>query len=122
MTNRYEAHEFRLIDPLDESLLQTLNAEPGASRGAVITLIKEYLCRRGRRCSLCGKGFNRRDLTIDRRRPISHGGKDNIENLQLLCYECSALKGGGTMLDIRKKIRAQKPQQTNKRQPTGRHR
>ncbi|MFH0859783.1 MAG: HNH endonuclease signature motif containing protein [Candidatus Altiarchaeota archaeon] len=112
MTNYDEAkkaHEFKFIEPLDESLILALNAEPDTPKDKMVYLIKEHLCRRGRKCSLCGKSYNRRNLIIDRRKPVSHGGRDNIENLQLLCHKCSALKGGSTMLQIRKKLRAQKP-------------
>ena len=111
MTDRLEAqeaHEFKLIEPLDESLILTLKAAADMPKGRIIDLLKEHLCRRGKNCALCGKNFNRRELIIDRRKPISHGGRDNIENLQLLCHRCSALKGDNTMLQIRKKLRAQK--------------
>ncbi len=99
---------FMLITPLDEDLIIALDIEPSTPRGKVIELIKEYICRRGKKCSLCGKTHNRRDLTIDRRKPISHGGRDNIENLQLLCHNCSELKGNSTMLQVRKRLREQK--------------
>jgi|GEM_PF-1441840 len=111
MTDSYEgkpAPKFNLIVPLDENLIRTLKADSSTPRGEIINLIKEYICRRGKKCSLCGKRCYRQDLIIDRRKPISHGGKDNIENLQLLCQKCSELKGNNTMLQIRKKIRAEK--------------
>ena len=106
--NPLRAHELKLIDPIDEILLTTLNATADMPKGRIMDLIKEHLCRRGKTCALCGKNFNRRGLIIDRRKPISHGGKDNIENLQLLCFSCSALKGNNTMLQVRKKQRSAK--------------
>lgn len=102
--------KFKLIEPLDERLIRTLKIDPSTPKGRIIILIKEHLCRRSTRCSLCKQKFNRRSLIIDRRKPTSHGGKDNIENLQLLCQKCSALKGGNTMLQTRKKIRTRKRQ------------
>ncbi|MFH1722192.1 MAG: HNH endonuclease signature motif containing protein [Candidatus Altiarchaeota archaeon] len=100
--------EFRLIEPLDENLIETLKADPATPKGKIIDLIKEHIFRRSKKCSLCGNRCNRRDLGIGRRKPISHGGKDNIENLQLLCFSCSELKGNSTMLQIRKKLWVQK--------------
>ncbi|MFH1835512.1 MAG: HNH endonuclease signature motif containing protein [Methanobacteriota archaeon] len=111
MNDSYEGkpvNEFKLMEPLDERLIQTLKADSSTPKGEIINLIKEHICRRGKKCRLCGKRCYRRDLIIDRRKPISHGGKDNIENLQLLCQKCSALKGNNTMLQIRKKLRAEK--------------
>lgn len=109
------ANEFKLIEPIDESLAELFDVHPGMPKGAVIDRIKEYLCRRGKKCSLCGKSRHRRELKIDRRKPVSHGGKDNIENLQLLCYRCSALKGNSTMLEMRKTLRMKKKEKMNKK-------
>ncbi|MFH1789226.1 MAG: HNH endonuclease [Candidatus Altiarchaeota archaeon] len=110
-----EAPEFKLIEPLNESLILTLKAEPFVPKGKIIDLIKEHLCRRGKKCSLCKKTYDRQDLRIDRRKPISRGGQDNIGNLQLLCHKCAALKGSKTMLQTRKKIRTQKNQRISTR-------
>jgi len=96
---------FRLQTPIDEGLTQAIGAQPGAPRSDIIALIKEYLCRRGKKCSLCNKTFNRKNLVIDRRRPSSKGGGDDIGNLHLLCLACADLKGKGSMLDARKKLR-----------------
>jgi len=41
-------------------------------------------------CKTCGK---REDLEIDHIRPVTKGGKDNIENLQTLCKRCNVKKG-----------------------------
>jgi len=101
-------NEFRLSATLDESLLAALGATADMPRGCIIDLIKEYLVRRGKRCALCGKTYNRRELNIDRRRPASKEGGDNIENLQLLCRGCVVLKGTGSMLDVRKRMRLNK--------------
>jgi hypothetical protein len=72
---RKASEEFRFIKPLDEGLMQALNVDPSTPRGKIVDLIKEYICRRGKRCSLCGKRKNRKELNIDRRKPKSQGGK-----------------------------------------------
>jgi len=103
-----ERYEFRLSKELDPELLEKLQAKADDPRGHIVDLIKEYLIRRGRNCALCGQHFNRRELSIDHRRPTNEDGRDNIENLQLLCRKCVQFKGHGTMLDARKRMRATK--------------
>jgi len=103
-----EDREFKFIDPLDESLLRELNVPSDMPEAGIINLIREHLYCRSNRCALCGAVHHRRELTVGRRRPESHGGEDNIKNLQLLCRRCSALKGDGTMLHVRKRLRAEK--------------
>ena len=41
-------------------------------------------------CFRCG---TRRDLTIDHVVPRSRGGADDIENYQILCWDCNQAKG-----------------------------
>lgn len=43
-----------------------------------------------KKCLICGTGKN---LTIDHIKPVSLGGKNNIENLQVLCSACNQIKG-----------------------------
>ena len=54
-------------------------------------------------CSLCfsEKPFN--DLETDHKIPISRGGNDDLDNLQLLCRWCNARKGGRTMEEMKAK-------------------
>lgn len=55
-----------------------------------MTRRKWVIARRdGLRCYICGEFDN---LTVDHILPKSQGGKDNIENLQLLCVECHKVK------------------------------
>lgn len=108
--HRGPGHEFLLAKRLDETLLADLKASADMPRGHICDLIKEHLIRRGKNCAICGKHHNRRDLVIDHRVPTSHGGQDNIENLQLLCIGCSLIKGNDTMMEVRKKLRAKKLQ------------
>ena len=100
--------EFILSEPVDEALLLELAAPPGITRSEVVNMIKEHLIRRGKTCALCGKYHNRKELSIDHRRPPKLGGRDNLDNLQLLCPNCIHLKGAGTMLEARKKQRQNK--------------
>ncbi|MDE0090062.1 MAG: HNH endonuclease signature motif containing protein [Thaumarchaeota archaeon] len=42
---------------------------------------------------LCGEHFMFRNFTIDHIVPVSRGGTDRIDNLQLLCGACNSKKG-----------------------------
>ena len=44
------------------------------------------------KCQKCGKSGNLTCLEIDHIIPIAKGGNNNIENLQVLCYECNMKK------------------------------
>lgn len=50
----------------------------------------EVFQRDGHRCVSCGTSAN---LTIDHRKPRSHGGDNSLENLQTLCRGCNSRKG-----------------------------
>lgn len=61
-------------------------------------LIKKY----GKYCYLCNvelttsnpnDKIRETDMTIDHVKPISKGGKSNIENLRLCCHKCNSNKG-----------------------------
>lgn len=52
-------------------------------------IVKEF----NGKCLCCG---SRKKLTIDHVVPISQGGTDDIENLQLLCRSCNSRKGTDT--------------------------
>lgn len=45
----------------------------------------------GGKCAICG---NESNPTIDHIIPISKGGHDGIDNLQVLCGSCNSKKGG----------------------------
>ena len=53
----------------------------------------------------CEIAFAFRNLTVDHIIPVSKGGTDHLENLQLLCSACNALKGSGTQEEFLAKLR-----------------
>jgi 5-methylcytosine-specific restriction endonuclease McrA len=55
----------------------------------------------GDNCLCCGK---LRDVGIDHILPISHGGDNNIDNLQVLCRTCNSKKGKHNIIDYRKNL------------------
>ncbi|MCX6695830.1 MAG: HNH endonuclease signature motif containing protein [Candidatus Altiarchaeota archaeon] len=99
---------FKLSEPLDETLLEDLGVTAKTPRDDIIHLIKEHLNRRNKKCAICNKKYESKALIINYRRPTSKGGGDNIKNLQLLCWDCTTLKGNNTMLEVRKKLKLQK--------------
>ena len=56
------------------------------------TVKYEVLKRAKLRCELCGISNQVRALEVDHILPRKHGGTDNLENLQSLCYSCNAMK------------------------------
>ena len=51
------------------------------------------------RCAYCGR--TQRHLEIDHKHPVSRGGGDEVENLQLLCNSCNMRKGIQTDKEFR---------------------
>ena len=45
------------------------------------------------KCSGCGFAFEFRNLQMDHIVPVTSGGADILENLQLLCAHCNYAKG-----------------------------
>ena len=56
-------------------------------------------------CAGCGISFPFRNLTIDHVVPVSRGGTDHIDNLQLLCGACNSMKSVGTQEELVVKLR-----------------
>ncbi len=56
----------------------------------------------GGRCALCGATKNEQPLDIDHIKPRSRKGKNNEENLQVLCAKCNRSKGNKDETDFRK--------------------
>jgi ATP adenylyltransferase len=61
----------------------------------------EVLKRAGFRCELCGISANERAIEVDHIVPRKYGGKDDITNLQALCFRCNANKGARDDTDFR---------------------
>ena len=61
----------------------------------------DTLKRAGSRCELCGIAANERALHVDHIIPRKHGGSDEPENLQALCWLCNTNKGAGDATDFR---------------------
>jgi ATP adenylyltransferase len=61
----------------------------------------DTLKRAGFRCELCGVSADERALDVDHILPRKHGGTDDPENLQALCWTCNANKGAGDDADFR---------------------
>ena len=65
------------------------------------TLRFEVLKRAQFRCELCGISAEEKALEVDHIQPRNHGGTDDEENLQALCYSCNAMKRDRDATDFR---------------------
>jgi len=61
----------------------------------------EVLKRAGGRCELCGVPMQERAIEVDHVMPRKHGGTDDLENLQALCWKCNENKGARDATDFR---------------------
>lgn len=65
------------------------------------TLRYDVLKRAHFRCELCGVSAEENALEVDHILPRNHGGTDDINNLQALCYSCNATKRDRDDTDFR---------------------
>ena len=65
------------------------------------TLRYEVLKNAKFRCELCGVPADERALEVDHITPRIKGGRDEISNLQALCYSCNAMKRDRDDTDFR---------------------
>jgi len=61
----------------------------------------EVLKRAGFRCELCRISADERAIEVDHILPRKHGGKDELSNLEALCFKCNANKGARDDVDFR---------------------
>src|SRR6516165_9440685 len=73
----------------------------------------EVLKRAGFRCELCGISADERAIEVDHIIPRKHGGKDDLTNLQALCFKCNANKGARDDEDFRAVREGLNAQQSN---------
>jgi ATP adenylyltransferase len=66
------------------------------------TLKYEVLKRAQFHCELCGVSADIKALEVDHIIPRKHGGTDDLENLQALCYSCNAMKRDRDDTDFRR--------------------
>jgi ATP adenylyltransferase len=114
----YELLEYEKLTPLQVQELKNACdrklAEYVAKRGDLIwehrrrstgyvsgTLRYEVLKSAKFRCELCGIPADERALEVDHIKPRNKGGKDEISNLQALCYSCNAMKRDRDDTDFR---------------------
>lgn len=60
-------------------------------------------------CNGCGNWYEPKDLGLDHIVPRAKGGTNKIENLQLLCHHCNAVKGTRSWESFIKSIRDRGP-------------
>ena len=66
----------------------------GRRRSVIPRNVKSELFRAQKgRCAYCGRIHRSRYLEVDHKFPVSRGGDDEIDNLQLLCTPCNMRKG-----------------------------
>ena len=70
------------------------NSDGGRRRVILPRSVKNqlFMAQKGR-CSYCGDTHRMHYLEIDHKYPLSRGGGDEIDNLQLLCIPCNMRKG-----------------------------
>ncbi len=58
-------------------------------------------------CNGCKRRFEARNLTVDHIKPSSRGGTERLTNLQLLCGTCNSVKGDGSQVPLKRRLREQ---------------
>ena len=83
---------------------------PRTGRIVFPTSLKRALFQSQRgRCYYCGKTHRIHYLEIDHKWPVSRGGGNEIDNLQLLCVPCNMRKGIQTDAEFRDRYRRLMP-------------
>lgn len=72
------------------------------SSGYISGTIKYEVLKRAKfRCELCGISADKKALEVDHILPRNHGGSDEINNFQSLCFSCNAMKRDRDDTDFR---------------------
>lgn len=106
LTYRQKAHikalcESKIHEFLESKGLGTWNYRLPENDPVSDTMRYEVLRRGGGRCALCGATKNDRPLQVDHIIPRSRGGRNTLDNLQVLCDECNRAKSNRDDTDFR---------------------
>ena len=74
------------------------NENNGRKRPPRAELVAKLISVKGNTCPICGVDLDPSTCTIDYIVPVSLGGNDEIENLQLLCGRCNRFKSNKPFL------------------------
>jgi hypothetical protein len=65
-------------------------AKKPSNRKSISPKIRLLILERdGYKCQLCGKTGKETQLEVDHKIPVSRGGKDSLDNLWTLCFDCN---------------------------------
>lgn len=56
------------------------------------------------KCAICGQSVKFKKMTVDHKVPLSKGGTNAMENLQLACHSCNLLKSDLSMDELTEKM------------------
>jgi CRISPR/Cas system Type II protein with McrA/HNH and RuvC-like nuclease domain len=56
------------------------------------------------KCAICGKQLLFSEITLDHIIPLNQNGEDEVENLQICCYQCNQMKGSILPVDLFQKV------------------
>ncbi len=78
----------------------------GRRRGVIPRGVKTGLFQNQKgRCAYCGRAHRIDYLEIDHKHPVSRGGSDDVDNLQLLCTSCNMRKGIQSDEELRRRYK-----------------
>ena len=82
------------IEDIDTNVKIQCNADGKIKRKRYSDNVKKllYMTADGK-CALCGRKLLFEDITIDHKIPLTCGGADSVENLQICCLEDNQFKG-----------------------------
>ncbi|QSP93847.1 HIT domain-containing protein [Marinobacter salinisoli] len=94
--------EIRLAEYIEKRGKEAIFAHRDHSRDEIPGSLRyEALKRAEFRCQLCGVLASEKALEVDHIIPVNHGGTNDLNNLQALCYSCNAMKRDRDDTDFR---------------------